>query len=104
MDERENFRFQSGRHDTARHAQLHCPVCSYGFNAAGSPDGSPIERLPDNNDLTVCFNCGELLVYVVGALGVAVRVATADELALFQSNPKNLRWLKMLHRFKIGEI
>lgn len=57
----------------------HCPRCSKEFTAATSV--GPDDARPKPGDPTICFGCGELLVF--GA-DLAPREPTADELAAFR--------------------
>ncbi len=94
------FRPEPGDPTTVRHSTLHCPTCGSHFDAVSAPDGSRLARLPQNGDLTVCWYCTDLLVYLVGPLGVACRIADAAELEAFQASPYARRWLAQLQKFK----
>lgn len=93
----EGFRPQPGRPGVKRHEALHCGACGYQIDAASTLDSS--DRTPSDGDWAVCFRCGEVQVYVVGPLGVALRTATTEELAKFSRQPENAKMVRDLHRF-----
>jgi hypothetical protein len=68
--------------DITRFAEQPCPYCGKTLDAAGSPDGTRTTP-PDDGDFLVCFGCAQPAVAVVGPFGVALREATAEELATF---------------------
>jgi hypothetical protein len=92
------FRQQPGRPDVVRHRKLHCPACGCGQNAAARPDRSPGPG-PSDGDYSICFRCGEVSVYTVSPLGVALREATSAELVEFAANPDNTRAVRDIHAY-----
>lgn len=69
---------------TTRHNVFHCRMCGYKADASTSlfrPDA-----VPTSGAFSVCLNCGEVSVYEIGPLGVAVREPTLDELAEFTAD------------------
>jgi hypothetical protein len=68
-----------------------CPHCGSQFDAHGDHDNDGEPRRPENGDYTVCFRCAGLMRYVVGPLGFAVRAATVDELAEFDTEHPTMR-------------
>jgi len=66
----------------SRFRRQSCPYCGATVDAAGSPDGTPMEP-PQEGDYLICFTCGEPAVWSVGPLGEALREATPEELAEF---------------------
>lgn len=65
---------------TVRHNTLHCRACG-GKIDASTPLGHT--GVPTNGSWSVCLNCAEVSIYVVGPFGVALREPTLGELATF---------------------
>jgi hypothetical protein len=91
------FRPQPGRPDVVRHQKLNCRACGNGIDAAGVT--GPVAPDPTDGDYSICFRCGEVSIYTIGPLGVALREPTGAELAEFSSNPDNTRLVRTIHRY-----
>jgi rubredoxin len=88
--------------DTWRHRnRLSCPACGYQFDAASSQADEA--RAPADGDFSVCFACGEVMVFAASAFGLAVREASTEELAEFSRSPENVETVRSIHRFRAGE-
>jgi hypothetical protein len=92
------FRPQPGRPDVLRHDKLHCRACGNGIDATSIPGPGPTPT-PSDGDTAICFRCGEVSIYTVGPLGVALREPTGPELADFAANPDNTRIIREIHQF-----
>jgi hypothetical protein len=75
------IRPQPGRPGTYRHKGLPCRACGKYVDAMTNTD--PGGGQGRDGDFMVCLGCGVVSVLVVGALGLAFREPTADELAEF---------------------
>jgi hypothetical protein len=89
---------QPGHDDVWRHGSLSCSACGYRFDGTGSLVSGD-QRAPDDGDFTICFRCGEVMVYVIGALGVSVREPSTTELAEFARIPGATAEVRRLHEF-----
>lgn len=94
----EPFRAQPGHPDIVRHQALSCTACGNKMDSSGTTDGTPAAT-PGDGDWAVCLRCGEVAVYVIGALGVGLREATTAELAEFSADPANVETVRDIHRF-----
>ena len=91
------FRPQPGRPDVLRHQTLPCLACGAPNDSAGvTGDVAPT---PTSGDYCICFRCGEVSIYVVGPLGIALREPTTAELAEFASEPANTRLVQQIHEY-----
>jgi hypothetical protein len=61
------------------HKAVACCHCGYLVDAASTTDGEQLA--PEDGNIAICFRCAEPSVYVVGPIGVALRLLTRDELA-----------------------
>ncbi len=79
---------------------LHCRACGHGIDAAtaGVRHDGP-RNIPITGDYSVCFRCGEVSVYVIGPLGVALREPTGAELTEFAAHPANTESVREIHQF-----
>jgi hypothetical protein len=75
------IRPQPGHPGTYRHRGLSCLACGKYVDAMTNTD--PGGRQGCDGDFMVCVGCGVVSVLVVGALGLAFREPSADELAEF---------------------
>jgi hypothetical protein len=69
--------------DEHEHRPIVCRACGYHLDtASGLPGSAP--RKPSNNSFSLCFNCGEVSVYVVedGEV-IAMREPNFVELEIF---------------------
>lgn len=79
---------------------LHCPACGEVNNAVSQPLGKlGDDSLPVNGDFSVCFTCGEVATFAVGAFGIATRTPTMEELKDFAANPRYTEYVRLLHAF-----
>lgn len=75
------IRPQPGRPGVYRHEGVSCRACGKVVDALTNTD--PGGRQARDGDFIVCAACGVVSVLVIGALGVAFREPTAEELAEF---------------------
>ncbi|WP_174774606.1 MULTISPECIES: DUF6085 family protein [unclassified Cryobacterium] len=57
---------------------VECRRCGY-LNVAHTAPAAPLAQ-PSDGDLSICFVCGELGIFVISVLGMRLRVLTAEEL------------------------
>ena len=93
-----HFRVSPDDPSSMMHKALSCVACGYRFDAASLPEHGPAQA-PKDGDYSLCFRCGEVQVYVVGALGIAVREATVAELEEFASVPEQVAAVRKIHQF-----
>lgn len=74
-----------------------CPACGHAADAYGDTGSDDSER-PTDGDYSICFRCGEVAMFSVGAFGIGVRAITTEELAAFSRTPHAAR-VRELHRF-----
>jgi hypothetical protein len=75
---------QPGHPGTYRHKGLPCRACGKYVDAMTNTD--PGGRQARDGDFMVCVGCGVVSVLVVGALGLAFREPTPEEIAKFAVN------------------
>jgi len=64
---------------TYLHDEINCPLCRVSLNASTSTSGKKLK--PEEGDLTVCINCGYVLVFVVSPIGpVGLRAVETQEI------------------------
>ncbi|HEY2351067.1 MAG TPA: hypothetical protein VGH83_01070 [Candidatus Acidoferrum sp.] len=73
---------------TFRHKALPCPACSYSLDASTAITGN---GAPEPRDFTICWQCGEMLVFTAT---MGLRGATLTELAeLMGEQPEEFQTL-----------
>lgn len=89
------FRSEPGDPTKHHHDPVACPGCGQRQDGAMRPDTT---TAPSDGDWSICVTCGEVSVYVVGALGVGLREASLEELVEFNSIPENVNAVRVLHQ------
>lgn len=78
------------------HPPVPCPACGQVMDAAQSVSLWHWKP-PVDSDWSVCFECGEVSIYVVGDFGVALRTPTLEELVVFNEEHPGI--VQQLHLF-----
>jgi hypothetical protein len=74
-----------------------CPACGNGLDGIGAR--RPGETVPPaDGDWSVCCRCGEVAVFCVGPLGLALRTPSTAELDEFRRDG-HAQLVRDLHRF-----
>lgn len=80
-----------------RHQALNCRVCGSVLDAASRVQDA-VE--PYDGAASICFNCGEVSIFVIGAFGVALREPTTQELAELASDPEYREMRALLSQYR----
>lgn len=96
------LRPQPGRPGVYRHEGVPCPACGKYLDAMADTDRGRSREAADG-DFVVCVRCGVVSILVVGALGVAFREPTPDELDEFMRDYRDVvarrsEWLRDLRK------
>lgn len=75
------FRPQPDYPGVYRHKANPCRVCAHPNDAVREGYGG--DAVPRTGDVSVCWRCGEVSVFEIGAFGMVLREPTLDELADF---------------------
>lgn len=68
-----------------RTPQVFCPRCNHQLNALGTPDGLPGDRGPQEGDVSICIECGQLLIIQAD---LTMRLPTQEEIDNAVDDPK----------------
>ena len=67
-----------------RESETRCPYC----NRRNDRHANPEDANPGDGDLTLCWGCRQVGVFVVGPLGISVRKATDEETPVFMADAR----------------
>jgi hypothetical protein len=68
-----------------RHAETHCPFCRAIIDAVSEVNNEPVT--PDDGDISLCWNCGEWMVFTAAAPG-GLRRPTHEEYEEITDEPR----------------
>lgn len=72
------------------HPMASCPHCGHEITGAYEGPGNSEQRPPRSGDFSVCWGCFGVGVFLVTPFGVALRVATDEELDMLNTDHPTL--------------